>query len=229
MLRTSQIYTMLWCYSLKSHTDGVTLSRLYSFCPKRKTAVKIFVPLMSFCGSEPKTTTTSSRKIPTYHGDTTMEPLLVHKKWRFPPIMLIVAGSYNENHMEASLFSESWNMLLTLSMRVVCTDWLNSVMRCLCFLPVICTADNHTTRKFKRPSEAQTLSGPLWKGVHNDSALQWLSDPRTLVVWGHVQWRSKIEKSLTLCQWWTKYTSQAFKEKYRYPIKIGTKSTKVFF
>jgi len=38
------------CYdaSLKSHTDGVTLSNLYSYSPNRKTAVKIFIPLCLF-------------------------------------------------------------------------------------------------------------------------------------------------------------------------------------
>lgn len=32
---------------------------------------------------------------------------VIAQKLRLPPIMLIVARSYNENHMEASLFSES--------------------------------------------------------------------------------------------------------------------------
>lgn len=139
-------FTPWW--SLKSHTDGMALSVLTSYCPKRKTAVKIFCSIMSLCSSKPKTTTTPNRKIPTCHGDTTMEPLLVHKKWRFPPIMLIVAGSYNENHMEASLFSEFWNTLLTLSMRIICTDWQNSVVTllwCVCvFLSVRQVSDLHS-------------------------------------------------------------------------------------
>lgn len=57
------------------------------------------------------------------------------QKLRFP-IMLIVACSYNENHMEATLFSEFWCSMLTLLMRIVCIVWQNCVMSCLHFLSI---------------------------------------------------------------------------------------------
>lgn len=168
-------FTPWW--SLKSHTDGMALSILTFYCPKRKTAVKIFCSIMSLCSSEPKTTTTPNRKIPTCHRDTTMEPLLVHKKWRFPPIMLIVAGSYNENHMEASLFlrvlKHAANFINENNLHRLTKLCRNSVMKCLCF--PVCQASKWSSQLIITPQgslkDLQKLSATLWKGVQNDSVL----------------------------------------------------------